>query len=58
MTLSEYIDILKDIELQGYGDKDVSKWKYSKSSNTLHLEDLNEEEVTYSKDDDLIIINN
>lgn len=57
MTLSEYIDTLKDLEAQGYGDTDVAIWRYSKESKAQHIDDLDEHEVRYSEQDNLIIIN-
>lgn len=58
MTLSEYIDNLKDLEEQGYGDTDVAIWRYSKESQAQHIDDLEEHEIIYSAQDDRIIINN
>lgn len=57
MTLTEYIDILKDLEAQGYGDTDVAIWRYSKESQAQHIDHLEEDELKYSEQDCLIIVN-
>lgn len=57
ITLNEYILDLLELVRKGYGDKNVTYWKFNKNTGTCTLSDVDQGEAVYSKNDDLIILN-